>query len=206
MKNLFSAAGAAFVLAVGLVPMTASAQQTDAASAPAATPAATPAPATASAAAATPTAGGTLIAVAKADPELSTFAKLAEGAGLGTTLSGAGPLTLLAPSNAAFAKLPADQLAELSKPENVAKLQQVLLYHVIPAAAPTSALKGSAGEVPSAVASAKLTVDGTGDAVKVNGATVTKADVTASNGTIHVVDTVLIPPAAGATASGNGGQ
>lgn len=202
MTNLLSVAGAALALVVGFAPLAASAQQTEAAPAQAATPGAT----SATTAAATPAAGGTLIAVAKADPELSTFAKLAESAGLGTTLSGAGPLTLLAPNNAAFAKLPPEQLAELSKPENVAKLQQVLLYHIIPAAAPSSTLKGTAGEVPSAVASAKLTVDGTGSAVKVNGATVTRADVAASNGTIHVVDAVLLPPAAGATASPTGGQ
>lgn len=155
-------------------------------------PAATQAPAAPAA-----TASGTLIAVAKADPELSTFVKLATAAGLDTTLGGNGPLTVLAPSNAAFAKLPADQLAELSKPENAAQLQQVLLYHVIPASAPSSAIKGTKGDVPSATP-ATLAIDGTGDSLKVNGATVTRADVTASNGLIHVVDTVLMPPSGSA--------
>lgn len=152
----------------------------------------------AAAAPAAPAASGTLIAVAKADPDLSTFAKLAAAAGLEPTLSGAGPLTVLAPSNAAFAKLPADQLADLQKPENAAKLQQVLLYHVIPASAPSTALKGTKGDVPSATPN-KLALDGTGDTVKVNGATVTRADIAASNGLIHVVDTVLMPGAASAT-------
>jgi uncharacterized surface protein with fasciclin (FAS1) repeats len=160
-----------------------------------AAPAAQPAPA----APAAPAASGTLIAVAKADPDLSTFAKLAAAAGLDTTLASTGPLTVLAPSNAAFAKLPADQLADLSKPENAAKLQQVLLYHVIPASAPASAIKGTKGEVPSATPN-KLSIDGTGDTVKVNGANVVRADVTASNGIIHVVDTVLMPGAATAAA------
>ena len=159
-------------------------------------PAATQAPAAPAA-----TASGTLIAVAKADPDLSTFVKLATAAGLDTTLGGNGPLTVLAPSNAAFAKLPADQLAELSKPENAAQLQQVLLYHVIPAAAPSSAIKGTKGDVPSATP-ATLSIDGTGDSLKVNGATVTRADVAASNGLIHVVDTVLMPAASAAASTG----
>lgn len=159
-------------------------------------PSATQAPAAPAA-----TASGTLIAVAKADPELSTFVKLATAAGLDTTLGGNGPLTVLAPSNAAFAKLPADQLAELSKPENAGKLQQVLMYHLIPAAAPSSAIKGTKGDVPSATP-ATLSIDGTGDSLKVNGATVTRADVTASNGLIHVVDTVLMPAATAAATTG----
>jgi len=181
MKMLLAVAAAA--LATGAV------AQTTAPAAPAA-PAAT-APATAQ----TPAASGNLVAVIKADPDLSTFAKLAEAAGFAETFSGNGPMTVLAPSNAAFAKLPADQLAQLQKPENVAQLQQVILYHVIPAAAPASALKGTAGEVPSARADAKLKVDGTGEALKVNGAAVTRADLRASNGVVHVVDAVLMPAA-----------
>ena len=159
--------------------------------APAASAAATPA---------APVAAGTLIAVAKADPELSTFVKLATAANLDGTLAGQGPLTVLVPSNAAFAKLPATQLADLEKPENVAELQQVLMYHIIPGAAPSSAFKGTKGDVPSATPS-KLMVDGTGATVTVNGAAVTRADVTASNGAIHVIDTVLMPPPAGAAAA-----
>lgn len=158
----------------------------------------TTAPAAPAAAAAA--ASGTLIAVAKADPELSTFAKLAAQANLEQTLAGQGPLTILAPSNAAFDKLPADQRADLEKPENAAKLQQVLMYHIIPGAAPSSAFKGTKGDVPSATPS-KLTIDGTGATVTVNGAAVTRADLTASNGAIHVIDTVLMPPAASAAAA-----
>lgn len=163
----------------------------------------TAAPATSAAAASgaqAPTAAGTLIAVATADPELSTFVKLATAANLGDTLAGQGPLTVLAPSNAAFAKLSADQIADLEKPENVTTLQQVLMYHIIPGAAPSSAFKGTKGDVPSATPS-KLTIDGTGATVTVNGAMVTRADVAASNGAIHVIDTVLMPPAASAAAA-----
>jgi len=156
----------------------------------------TAAPAGPAVAQAAPAAGGTLIAVIKSDPDLSTFAKLAEAAGFATTFGGPGPMTLFAPSNAAFAKLPPDQLAQLQKPENVAQLQQVILYHVVPAAAPSASLKGTAGEVPSAKADAKLKLDGTGDAIRVNGAAIVRPDLAASNGTVHVVDTVLLPPAA----------
>lgn len=148
----------------------------------------------------TPAAGGTIAAVIKAQTELSTFAQLATAAGFDTTFGGAGPLTVLAPSNAAFAKLPAAEVEALKKPENVQRLQQVLLYHVIPAAADSAKLKGTAGNVPSAQGGATLKVDGTGAAIKVNGATVTRADVGASNGTIHIIDTVLVPGAAPASA------
>lgn len=145
----------------------------------------------------TAAAQGTLIAVAKADPDLSTFARLAVAANLEATLAGQGPLTVLAPSNAAFAKVPADQLAELQKPENAVKLQQVLMYHIIPGAAPSSAFAGTKGDVPSATP-AMLTIDGTGASVMINGAAVTRADLAASNGAIHVIDSVLMPPPASA--------
>jgi len=176
----------AIVLATSLVASTAAPSFAQTASSPATPPAAAPA--------ATPAAGGNLLAVAKADPQLSTFVRLAEAAGLQTTLGGAGPLTLLAPDNAAFAKLPAAQLADLEKPENVAKLQRVLTYHIIPGAAPSTALKGAAGPVDTA-AQLKVTIDGTGPAVKVGAATVTRADIAAANGTIHVIDSVLVPAA-----------
>lgn len=167
---------------------------------PAEAPAAVPAEATTEAVAATPAASGTLIAVVQADPNLSTFAKLAKQANLEATLAGQGPLTVLAPTNAAFSALPAEQLADLEKPENAVKLQQVLMYHIIPGAAPSSAFKGTKGDVPSATP-AKLVVDGTGATVKINDATVTKADVAASNGAVHVIDKVLMAPEATAAAT-----
>lgn len=190
MKMLFGTAGAAAALAIGLTAPHASAQQ---ATTPKATTPQTTAPQAAAPAA--PQAGDTLIGVIKADPELSTFAKLAQGAGFDPTLSGPGPLTVLAPSNAAFAKLPPAELEALQKPENAAQLQQLLLYHIIPAAAPSSALKGTAGDVPTAKGNATVKIDGTGETLKVNGATITRADVSASNGTVHIIDTLLTPPA-----------
>ncbi len=193
--------GAASAAVALLFALPAVAQNAAPAAAPADAPAAAPAAdAAATASASTPAASGTLIAVVQADPNLSTFAKLAKQANLEATLAGQGPLTLLAPTNAAFSALPAEKLAELEKPENAVKLQQVLMYHIIPGAAPSSAFKGTKGDVPSATP-AKLVVDGTGATVKVNDATVTKADVAASNGAVHIIDKVLMAPEATAAAT-----
>lgn len=181
MKNKLRLFSVSMAAVTGLSAATATAQ-----TAPAAEAADAPAPVS-------PAASGNLITVIKADSELSTFAKLAEAAGFATTFSGNGPLTVLAPTDAAFAALPAERLAELQKPENVAQLQQILLYHVIPAAAPTAALKGTAGELPSAKSDARLKVDGTADTLKINGAAVVRSDLPATNGTVHVIDTVLLP-------------
>ncbi|MFC3712864.1 fasciclin domain-containing protein [Sphingoaurantiacus capsulatus] len=187
-------AAVAFSLSLPVVAQNAAAP----ADAPAATAPATEAATTASAT--TPAASGTLIAVVQADPNLSTFAKLAKQANLEATLAGQGPLTVLAPTNAAFSALPAETLADLEKPENAVKLQQVLMYHIIPGAAPSSAFKGTKGDVPSATP-AKLVVDGTGATVKVNDATVTKADIAATNGAVHIIDKVLMAPEATAAAT-----
>ena len=120
-----------------------------------------------------------------------TLVAAVQAAGLVETLSGKGPFTVFAPTDEAFAKLPKGTLDELLKPENKAKLTAILTYHVV------------AGNVMAAdvvkVKSAK-TVQGQDLAVKVSdgkvmidGAQVIKADVVASNGVIHVVDTVLLP-------------
>ena len=109
------------------------------------------------------------------------------------TLKGPGPFTVFAPTDDAFAKLPAGTLDDLLKPENKDKLRAILTYHVI------------AGEVPSAkvltLSSAK-TVNGqevkitaVGDKLMINNARVVKADIRASNGVIHVIDTVIVPDA-----------
>jgi uncharacterized surface protein with fasciclin (FAS1) repeats len=123
--------------------------------------------------------------------QFSTLAKALQAAGLVDTLKGSGPFTVFAPTDAAFAKLPAGTVETLLKPENKEKLQSILTYHVVP------------GEVKAAqvatMTSAK-TVNGDtvvfkaqNNAVKVDQANVVKADVIASNGVIHVVDTVLMP-------------
>lgn len=123
--------------------------------------------------------------------QFKTLAAALQAAGLVETLKGKGPFTVFAPTDAAFAKLPAGTVESLLKPENKAKLTAILTYHVV------------AGKVMAAdvvkVTSAK-TVQGGAVAVKVTGgkvsidaANVVTTDITASNGVIHVIDTVLMP-------------
>jgi uncharacterized surface protein with fasciclin (FAS1) repeats len=135
---------------------------------------------------------GTIVDVAAGAPQFSTLVAAVKAAGLVDTLSGAGPFTVFAPTNDAFAKLPAGTVDSLLKPENRSKLRAILLYHVVPGAVKSSDLKD--GDVKTANGEA-VKVDITGGVVKINDATVTKADIPASNGEIHVIDTVLIPPA-----------
>lgn len=145
----------------------------------------------------------TIVALAQGNPQVSTLVTAITAAGLGETLSGAGPFTVFAPSNDAFAKVDKATLDGLLKPESKAKLASLLTYHVV------------AGNVKSGDL-AKLITDGKGTATvkTVNGgtlkasmdgskivltdakggkSTVTAADMAASNGTIHLVDTVVMP-------------
>lgn len=136
-------------------------------------------------------------------PNLSTLVAAVKAAGLVETLGGAGPFTVFAPDNAAFEKLPAGTVDELVKPENKAKLTQILTYHVVPAAATSEAAMkmvaddGGEHEVKT-VEGGTLTLKMDGDKLTVtdeagNVATVTQADVMQSNGVVHVIDTVLMP-------------
>ncbi|HEX8913592.1 MAG TPA: fasciclin domain-containing protein, partial [Humisphaera sp.] len=113
-------------------------------------------------------------------------------AGLVDTLKGAGPFTVFAPTDEAFAKLPAGTVETLLKPENKEKLKAVLTYHVVAGKVTSkevvtlnSAKTVQGGEVKIAVKDGK---------VMINDATVTTADVAASNGVIHVIDKVILPP------------
>ncbi|BAM03222.1 fasciclin domain-containing protein [Phycisphaera mikurensis] len=132
-----------------------------------------------------------LVGTALENGSFTTLLAAAEAAGLVETLKSEGPYTLLAPTDAAFAKLPAGAIADLLKPENKEKLKSVLLYHVVDGKAlaedvsgmsEVETLEGSMVEV--------STEDGK---VMLNDATVEAADVMASNGVIHVIDTVLMP-------------
>lgn len=157
---------------------------------PAASAAATPA---ARPAAATPTSGNDILDVVKADRQFSTFAKVVEAAGLTAELEGAEPMTVFAPTDAAFQALPAGTLDNLLKPENRAQLVALVNYHVVPAAATSQQLNGRTVRA-TAVNGQPLTIDAR-SGVKVNDATVVRADLKASNGVIHGVDKVLTPPA-----------
>ncbi len=132
---------------------------------------------------------GTIVAVASSVQDLSTLVTAVKAAGLVDTLSGPGPYTVFAPTNEAFAALPAGTLASLLRPENKAKLKAILLYHVVPGKVTSSQI--APGEVKTAGGqSVTVATDG---GVKINDASVVKADVEASNGVVHVIDKVLLP-------------
>jgi uncharacterized surface protein with fasciclin (FAS1) repeats len=141
----------------------------------------------------TPAASGTIIEVATRAGQFSTLVAAINAAGLTETLNGAGPFTVFAPTDAAFAKLPAGTVESLLMPENKSKLAALLTYHVVPGRVASSDLAGVTA-TPATVQGGTIAVD-TSAGVKVGGATVTTADVAASNGTIHVIDTVMTPPA-----------
>jgi uncharacterized surface protein with fasciclin (FAS1) repeats len=123
------------------------------------------------------------------NPSLSTLNGLIVSAGLTDTLKGAGPFTVFAPSNDAFKAVPAKTMDDLAKhPE---KLKAVLTYHVVGAKLMAAAVKNS--DVKS-LNGANLAVSKAGDFVTVETAAVTTPDLVATNGVVHVVDTVLLPP------------
>jgi len=127
--------------------------------------------------------------VIAADPELSTLSKLISDAGLTQTLSGTGPFTVFAPTNAAFKNVPAKTMDELAK--NKELLSQVLTFHVVPTKAMAADVKQ--GNVKS-VNGTNLALSKAGAYVTVEDAVVTKADLAATNGVVHVIDRVLMPP------------
>jgi uncharacterized surface protein with fasciclin (FAS1) repeats len=132
-----------------------------------------------------------IVATASGDPQFKTLTQALTTAGLVTTLQGKGPFTVFAPTDAAFAALPKGTLDDLLKPANKAKLTKVLTYHVVPGSVVSTSLKS--GDVKS-VEGSPLKVTVAGGKVTVGGANVVKADVKASNGVIHVIDKVLLPP------------
>ncbi|WP_353229736.1 fasciclin domain-containing protein [Novosphingobium sp.] len=133
-----------------------------------------------------------IVDTAVAAGQFKTLAAALGAAGLVDTLKGKGPFTVFAPTDAAFAKLPAGTIDTLLKPENKGALTAILTYHVV------------AGKVPAAtvvklteaktVNGASVTVKVVGGTVMINDAQVTTADIMTSNGVIHVIDTVLMPP------------
>ncbi len=113
-------------------------------------------------------------------------------ADLGATLKGTGPFTVFAPSDDAFAKLPAGTVESLLKPENKAKLAGILTLHVVAVNVMSADIKGPMSPASVNGEHLKITVD---HGVHVNGAKVTKADIACTNGVIHVIDTVMMPKA-----------
>lgn len=132
-----------------------------------------------------------IIATAAAAGQFKTLEAALKAAGLVETLKGKGPFTVFAPTDAAFNALPKGTVDNLLKPANKAKLTKILTYHVISGKIMSASLK--TGNVPTVEkSSVKVTVKG--KKVMVDGANVTKADIQASNGVIHVIDKVLMPP------------
>jgi uncharacterized surface protein with fasciclin (FAS1) repeats len=123
--------------------------------------------------------------------QFNTLAKALTAAGLVETLKGDGPFTVFAPTDAAFAKLPAGTLESLLKPENKDKLTSILTYHVVPGA--VKAEQVASMSTATTVNGDTIAFKAQNNKVMVDGANVVKADIVASNGVIHVVDTVLMP-------------
>ena len=133
-----------------------------------------------------------IVDTAVAAGQFKTLAAALAAAGLVDTLKGTGPFTVFAPTDEAFAKLPKGTLEDLLKPENKEKLTQILTYHVVPGkvtAKDVMRLKSA-----KTVNGKEVKIDAKDGKVMVGNATVAKADVEASNGVIHVVDTVILPP------------
>ncbi|MEP7232912.1 MAG: fasciclin domain-containing protein [Ginsengibacter sp.] len=131
-----------------------------------------------------------IVEIASGNKDFTTLVAAVVAAGLAETLSGNGPFTVFAPTNEAFAKLPAGTVEELIKPENKEKLAAILTYHVVVGKALSSDL--SDGQSIKTVNGQEVKVS-VGDNVKVDEAIVTTPDLEASNGVIHVIDSVIMP-------------
>lgn len=132
-----------------------------------------------------------IVDTAVAAGSFTTLVAAVGAAGLVDTLKGAGPFTVFAPSDAAFAALPGGTVDDLVKPENKDKLTKILLLHVLPGTVMAADVTGKVLD-PATAGGATVHVDGT-DGVTVNGAKVVTADIACTNGVIHVIDTVLLP-------------
>ncbi len=134
--------------------------------------------------------GKDIVAVAAGADNFKALVAAVKAAGLVETLQGKGPFTVFAPTDEAFAKLPAGTLESLLKPENKEKLKGILLYHVVPAQVMAADVKTMRAKT---AGGKELSIKVEGGSVMVDNAKVVKTDVTASNGVIHVIDTVVLP-------------
>jgi uncharacterized surface protein with fasciclin (FAS1) repeats len=134
---------------------------------------------------------GDIVDTAVAAGSFTTLAKALTAADLVATLKGAGPFTVFAPTDEAFAKLPAGTLESLMKPENKAQLRRILTYHVVPGtvrAAEVASMRSA-----KAVSGDAIAIRSQGGEVMVGKSRVVKTDIAASNGVIHVIDAVMLP-------------
>jgi uncharacterized surface protein with fasciclin (FAS1) repeats len=133
----------------------------------------------------------TIVDIAVSNPKFSTLVQAVKVAGLTETLSSKTQSTVFAPTNKAFAALPKGTLEKLLKPENRETLRKLLTYHVVPGAAESQILQSG---VAKSIAGSPINVQVSNSQIKVNNATVILADVKTSNGIIHVIDQVILPP------------
>jgi uncharacterized surface protein with fasciclin (FAS1) repeats len=139
------------------------------------------------------TAPGTIVEVAAGNKSFSTLVAAVKAAGLVETLSGKGPFTVFAPTDEAFAKLPKGTVEDLLKPENKAKLTAILTYHVVAGKVMAADAIKLDGKMAATVNKQEIAIKVKDGKVMINDATVIIADVAASNGVIHAIDTVLLP-------------
>lgn len=135
----------------------------------------------------------TVVAVAMSDSNFTTLVAAIKAAGLAETLSGKGPFTVFAPTNEAFAKLPAGALENLLKPENKAQLVALLQNHVVAGNVMAADVMGMNGKTAKTLAGKDLMIEGSKEkGWKIAGTNITKTDLKAGNGVVHVIDTVIM--------------
>lgn len=132
----------------------------------------------------------TVVEALASDARFTTLVTAVKAAGLADVLSGDGPFTVFAPTNDAFAKLPAGTVESLVLPENKAKLVAILTYHVVPAKVMAADVKTMKATTVQGSDASIVVADG---AVKVDNALVTETDIAAGNGVVHVIDSVIMP-------------
>jgi uncharacterized surface protein with fasciclin (FAS1) repeats len=140
----------------------------------------------------TTTADPTIVDIAAGNPDFSTLVTAVTAADLAGTLSGPGPFTVFAPTNEAFAKIPKDQLDAILADQDL--LTSILTYHVVPGEVLAGDLKKS--QKVDTVEGSKVTIKKKKSGATINKANIVQTDVVGSNGVIHVIDTVLLPPSA----------
>jgi uncharacterized surface protein with fasciclin (FAS1) repeats len=132
-----------------------------------------------------------IVATAIGAGNFTTLTTALEAAGLVETLKGEGPFTVFAPTDEAFSKLPPGTVQDLLKPENLTQLRAILTYHVVAGAVKAEQVVGLSEATTVNGQAVQISVDGA--TVMLNGATVLATDIMASNGVIHVIDTVILP-------------
>ena len=134
-----------------------------------------------------------IVDTAAGNKDFSTLVAAVQAAGLVETLKSKGPFTVFAPTNAAFAKLPAGTVESLLKPENNATLVKILTYHVVSGKVLAADVVKLNGKMVKTVQGSDVTITVADGKVKVNDSNVVATDIETSNGVIHVIDTVLLP-------------